>query len=411
MSSDTRINYGYYNFTTGKNPNKIEATVLCRSDISINDCRSCVHYSVTTLPVACNNTKQAFAFTDNCVTYYTDSKAFHVLTDEPNFALRFDGNTTTVPKLKFNSSLTTLMSSLKHKASLGNSEIKFATGKIDLTHNQPLYGLVQCSPDLSKDDCVDCVEYLISSVFYKYFIIAKPLFIAKGGRVVSPSCNVRYELYPFFKNVTYNAQPPAANRNTTSAQGITAHSRKSTKITEIVVPIVGSLVLIIIASVCILLRRKKQKTKFSASFNKEEMDTLQSLQFNPIHRKAMHWDTRFKIINGIARGLLYLHEDSRLTVIHRDLKAPNVLLDSDFIPKIADFGLAKLFKTDQTQALTSKAVGTSISMTLDAPFQPAFFTQSRAMLLSEPSQGSASDQSNGRSCSTNDISLTELYPR
>lgn len=53
----------------------------------------------------------------------------------------------------------------------------------------------------------------------------------------------------------------------------------------------------------------------------------------------------------------------------------------------------------------------SISMTLDAPFQPAFFTQSRAMLLSEPSQGSASDQSNGRSCSTNDISLTELYPR
>lgn len=221
MSSDTRINYGYYNFTTGKNPNKIEATVLCRSDISINDCRSCVHYSVTTLPVACNNTKQAFAFTDNCVTYYTDSKAFHVLTDEPNFALRFDGNTTTVPKLKFNSSLTTLMSSLKHKASLGNSEIKFATGKIDLTHNQPLYGLVQCSPDLSKDDCVDCVEYLISSVFYKYFIIAKPLFIAKGGRVVSPSCNVRYELYPFFKNVTYNAQPPAANRNTTSAQGKT----------------------------------------------------------------------------------------------------------------------------------------------------------------------------------------------
>eukprot|EP00261_Vitis_vinifera_P017123 XP_010646639.1 PREDICTED: putative receptor-like protein kinase At4g00960 isoform X1 [Vitis vinifera] len=456
LSSNNEIDYGFYNFSYGQNSDKVNAIALCRGDVVTDACRSCVNDSRIQLTQLCPNQKEAIGWYDKCMLRYSNNSIFGTAQTSLSFYMWNPENASNVED--FNQVLGNLMASLRSKAASGDSRHKFATGEANVTSFVTIYGLMQCTPDLSEASCRDCLEGATNE-------IPNCCDSKKGGRVIKPSCNLRFETYRFYEFTAANAPPPAATpppsppsadlappplANTTSTQG-----KKSNTSRTVVLIVVPSAVIsvMLITFICCFLKRRQSRESVSTE---DEILSVESLQFNlgpirnatnnfsdsnklgqggfgavykgtlsngqdiavkrlskgsgqgelefknevllvaklqhrnlvrllgfclegierlliyefvpntsldhflfdPIKRLQLYWERRYKIIVGIARGLLYLHEDSRLRIIHRDLKASNILLDKEMNPKIADFGMAKIFSLDQTQGDTSRIVGT-----------------------------------------------------
>ncbi|XVF84100.1 hypothetical protein PTKIN_Ptkin16aG0547500 [Pterospermum kingtungense] len=104
--------------------------------------------------------------------------------------------------------------------------------------------------------------------------------------------------------------------------------------------------------------------------------SLDSFIFDESKRKLLDWDKRFSIIEGIAQGLLYLHKYSRLKIIHRDLKLSNILLDENMNPKISDFGMARIYRTNEAESNTNRIVGTYGYMSPEYAMEGVFSVKS-----------------------------------
>ncbi|XXG59590.1 hypothetical protein AAC387_Pa04g1646 [Persea americana] len=409
LSSNSTLNYGFYNTSVGQEPNKAYGLVLCRGDASSNTCQNCTQTASDEILSRCPN-RSATIWYDDCLLRYSNTNFLGSSSTSELFYM-WEGNNASVP-VQFESILGDLMRNLSNRAAYETRLRMFATGEAKVSSFLTVYGLVQCTRDISASDCRRCLDAAIARI---------PIRCDKQDRVrlARTACNIRFEISPFYGASTIAAPapspapaaetPPSTNTAPPTNGTSAGTGGNSSKLIHILVPTIAGAVILLSIIVALLLVKRRTSSKGNSTHtavidgldgNEEsvqiDFDTIRAATndfsdenmigqggfgsvykgslpngreiavkrsldyflFDPAKRVLLNWERRYKIIGGIARGLLYLHEDSRLRIIHRDLKASNILLDADMTPKISDFGMAKIFGVDQTQGNTSRIAGT-----------------------------------------------------
>ncbi|XP_060189721.1 cysteine-rich receptor-like protein kinase 44 isoform X3 [Lycium barbarum] len=385
--------YGFYNASIGQNSDMASAIVLCRGDVELEKCRSCVNNISQKLVQSCPDKIEAFGAYDGCMLQYSNRSILNTKSFSTLFYM-WNNRNASKPE-EFNREVFKLLDRLRGVAANGDPRRKYASANATGPDFQTIYALVQCTPDLSPRNCFNCLTNAYGYMPYC------PCNGKSGGRIVGIRCNFRYQIYPFFEDVALEAPPPAgthrddistaeslqydfstiraatdnfSNANKLGQGGFgPVYKGKLQNEQEVAVKRLsadsGQGDLEFKNEVLLVARLQHRNLVRLLGFCLDGTERLLVYEFAPnasldhflfdsIKRRQLDWERRSKIIGGIAKGILYLHEDSRLRIIHRDLKASNVLLDAEMNPKISDFGMARLFTLDETQGNTSRIVGT-----------------------------------------------------
>ncbi|KAL0305888.1 UNVERIFIED_CONTAM: Cysteine-rich receptor-like protein kinase [Sesamum radiatum] len=341
---------GFYNASLGQNPDRVNAIVLCRGDIQLDTCRGCLQNATAELITSCPNQKQAIDWQDGCLLRYSNETFVGTLATGPTWYLRNMQNATSPDQFK--QDLRTLLDNLRGQAAYGGSLRKVAAGNISGPDFQTIYGLVQCTPDLSADDCSSCLIGAAAEI--PYCCDGK-----QGGRVLKPSCTLRFEIYPFYNGTRLQELARQPEPPVLSPPGPVVNDISTPESLQFAFGTIRD------ATNDFSDNNKLGQGGFGTVY-KGQLPNAQEIAVKRLSRNSGQGDLEFKTEvlllaklqhRNLVRPWVFLYKEKR-RIIHRDLKASNVLLDGDMNPKIADFGMARLFGHDETQGNTSRIVGT-----------------------------------------------------
>jgi Salt stress response/antifungal len=211
-ATNSSSNFGFAKRTVGNVPNQISGLVLCRGDVNVSTCYSCLSEAILDIQNLCPYNKEAIIYYDFCLLRFSNQ---NFLSSTSNWHEFYDWNNLNITGSQplYDSYVNYLMDTTAQYAAL-NSSKKFGTAQLNLSKVDfpETYGLVQCTPDMSSSDCASCLNGLIADM---------PNWFSgkRGGRILGLRCNIRYEIYVFYSgvpslntlaNVPAPTQPPPA---------------------------------------------------------------------------------------------------------------------------------------------------------------------------------------------------------
>ncbi|CAL5410925.1 unnamed protein product [Camellia sinensis] len=450
LSSNTPLNQGFNSTAIGNNTDQVYGQALCRGDVTPEVCRDCIKNASQEIMTVCP-TQNAIIWHEFCQVRYAHLPFFSLMMVYNGLYPDSNKQEKNISdRVSFIKVLKDFMNKLSDEATLNPSNPMFVTGKTKFSRNESIYGLVQCTRDISHSDCRDCLNFEIGD-------LEGCCSYRQGSTIFSRNCNMRFQLYQFYNESTINGQRKkitvamlVTGATTFVLAGLAAgcyvirrqrsngtqkdeERSQSALLHELANPpsvainqegeFVSSqeLPFMELATIMaatdnfsdsnklgqggfgtvykgvlsdgkeIAVKRLSRKSWQGLEEFMNEVKVIAKLQHRNLVRLLgcgiqgeeklliyeympnksldlflfdlekcveLHWDIRFNIIHGIARGLLYLQEDSRIKIIHRDLKPNNVLLNQEMVAKISDFGMARIFGEDQNTANTKRVVGT-----------------------------------------------------
>ncbi|CAL9226557.1 unnamed protein product [Arabidopsis halleri] len=190
-SNTPSFSSGFYSTAAGRSPDVVFGLFLCRGDVLPEICRDCIVFAVNDTLSRCPEEKKSLIWYDECMLRYSDENFFleSSLQNGTNGIILINTqNVTSNQQEIFRDLVLSTMNQAANKAA--NSTRKFDARKADFTGFEDLYVLVQCIPDLTREDCLSCLQRTINRLPTDKV----------GARLVVPSCSSRYELYPFTTN-------------------------------------------------------------------------------------------------------------------------------------------------------------------------------------------------------------------